>query len=183
LVLRQFCHLYAERVPDDTTLLRWANLIQPSPVHTLLHHIVYLAQQLNLTKGRKVYIDGTVVETNIRYPIGSTLLGDGIRVLTRVLRRAKHLVGTMAEAKPDIFRDIFRDRTRSARRDMKILIDTARQRGEEAASKLKTAYTMVLSITQAVVSQAKKAIELLKRKSKCQWKKTQKNAQMCRRPT
>jgi hypothetical protein len=30
LVLRQFCRLGLERAPDDTTLLRWANLIQPA---------------------------------------------------------------------------------------------------------------------------------------------------------
>jgi IS5 family transposase len=30
LILRQFCRVYAESVPDDTTLLRWANLIQPA---------------------------------------------------------------------------------------------------------------------------------------------------------
>ncbi|MCA1837471.1 MAG: transposase [Actinobacteria bacterium] len=27
LVLRQFCRVYLERVPDDTTLIRWTNLI------------------------------------------------------------------------------------------------------------------------------------------------------------
>src|SRR3712207_3719169 len=30
LVLRQFCRVYLEKVPDDTTLLRWANLIEPA---------------------------------------------------------------------------------------------------------------------------------------------------------
>src|SRR5215470_7804656 len=29
LVLRQFCRVYLEKVPDDTTLIRWANLIRP----------------------------------------------------------------------------------------------------------------------------------------------------------
>jgi transposase, IS5 family len=29
LVLRQFCRVYLQSVPDDTTLLRWANLIGP----------------------------------------------------------------------------------------------------------------------------------------------------------
>jgi transposase, IS5 family len=29
LVLRQFCRLYLEPCPDDTTLIRWANLIGP----------------------------------------------------------------------------------------------------------------------------------------------------------
>ena len=32
LVLRQFCRVYLEKVPDDTTLIRWANLIQPDDV-------------------------------------------------------------------------------------------------------------------------------------------------------
>jgi IS5 family transposase len=29
LVLRQFCRVYFNEVPDDTTLIRWAGLIQP----------------------------------------------------------------------------------------------------------------------------------------------------------
>ena len=29
LVLRWFCRLYFESVPDDTTLIRWAGLVQP----------------------------------------------------------------------------------------------------------------------------------------------------------
>src|SRR5262245_38301414 len=36
LVLRQFCRVYLEKVPDDTTLIRWANLIQPTTLHGLL---------------------------------------------------------------------------------------------------------------------------------------------------
>ncbi len=40
LVLRQFCRVYLERVPDDTTLIRWANLIQPDTLHQLLDHVV-----------------------------------------------------------------------------------------------------------------------------------------------
>src|SRR5215210_7330063 len=46
LVLRQFCRVYLERVPDDTTLIRWANLIQPETLHQLLDHVVDLARQL-----------------------------------------------------------------------------------------------------------------------------------------
>ena len=35
LVLRQFCRVYFEQVPDDTTLMRWANQLQPE---TLVHN-------------------------------------------------------------------------------------------------------------------------------------------------
>jgi len=161
LVLRQFCRVYAQQVPDDTTLLRWANLIQPTTLHTLLDYVVNMAQKLRVTHGRKLRVDGTVVETNIRYPVDSTLLGDGVRVLTRILRRAKQLVGKMGKI-DKAKSTIFRDRTRSIRRDMKTLMDAARQRGEEAAARLHSAYTKVLTVTRAVVAQAKQAKELLK---------------------
>src|SRR5215217_1541814 len=39
LVLRQFCRLYLEPAPDATTLLRWANLIQPATLHSFLDHV------------------------------------------------------------------------------------------------------------------------------------------------
>src|SRR6476469_10418366 len=91
LVLRQFCRIYFERVPDASTLIRWANLIQPTTLHQLLDHIVDLARQLKVTRGRKLRIDGTVVETNIHHPSDSTLLYDGVRVLGRTLRKAKQI--------------------------------------------------------------------------------------------
>src|SRR5688500_8202525 len=85
LVLRQFCRVYAERGPDDTTVLRWANLIQPATLHHLLDHVVELARSLKVTHGRQLRIDGTVVATNIHHPTDSTLPYDGVRVLSRTL--------------------------------------------------------------------------------------------------
>src|ERR671933_521531 len=76
LVLRQFCRVYAARVPAATTLLRWANLIQPATLQQLLDHVVDLAQQNKVTRGRKLRLDSTVVATTIHYPVDSTLLAD-----------------------------------------------------------------------------------------------------------
>src|SRR2546422_141863 len=81
---------------------------------------------------RTLRIDGTVVETNIHYPVDSTLLGDGVRVLSRTIRRAKRLIGG-ASGRP---RSLFRDRSRSVRRVMQDLITTARRRGEQAQHQL-----------------------------------------------
>src|SRR5215207_1533452 len=106
LVLRQFCRVYLRPVPDDTTLIRWANLIQPATLRRLLDHVVGLARSFKVTRGRKLRIDGTVVETDIHHPTDSTLLHDGVRVLSRALRRAKGLVGGAA----DLGRKVFRDR-------------------------------------------------------------------------
>jgi transposase, IS5 family len=150
LVLRQFCRLYTARVPDDTTLLRWANLIRPATLQQLFDHVVDLARQHHITRGRKLRLDSTVVETNIRYPVDSTLLADGVRVLTRTIQRAKPLLQqTVARA-----HTLFRDRTRSVRRVTKQLIDAARRRGEQAAQDMQDSYHQLLALTQQVVQQA-----------------------------
>ena len=77
LVLRQFCRLGLERAPDDTTLLRWANLLQPATLDALLDHVVALARQLRVTRGRKLRVDSTVVGTAIRHPTEASLRRSG----------------------------------------------------------------------------------------------------------
>jgi len=57
LVLRWFCRVYFEHVPDDTTLLRWAQLIRPETMHALNDRVVELAVQAKVIKGRKLRED------------------------------------------------------------------------------------------------------------------------------
>ena len=40
-----------------------------------------------VVQGRKMRLDTTVVESNIHYPTDSSLLGDGVRVLTRSMQQ------------------------------------------------------------------------------------------------
>src|SRR3954447_21784038 len=65
LVLRQFCRVYLEKVPGDTTLIRWANTLGPETVERLNDRVVQLARSLKVTRGRKLRVDTTAVETNI----------------------------------------------------------------------------------------------------------------------
>ena len=51
LVLRQFCRVYVAPVPDQSTLHRWAKLLQPATLHRLLDHLVHLACQLKMHPG------------------------------------------------------------------------------------------------------------------------------------
>jgi IS5 family transposase len=127
LVLRWFCRVYFQRVPDATTLLRWAHTIQPATLQPLLDRVVVLAGQAKVTKGRKLRLDGTVVQTTIHHPTDSSLLTDGVRVLSRVIRRAKRLVGDRLEG----VRDAFRTRSRTMRRGLQTLHRLARRKGEE----------------------------------------------------
>jgi transposase, IS5 family len=160
LVLRQVCRLYLEPVPDDTTLIRWANLIGPETVAALNDRVVDLARALKVTRGRKLRIDATVVETNIHHPTDSRLLGDGVRVLSRLLRRAKAVLGAGAA----LGREVFRTRTRSVRRLAQQLHRVARRQGEEAAEELRQAYAKLIDIAAASRAQAERVCDALQQR-------------------
>jgi len=158
LVWRQFCRVYAEAVPDETTLIRWANLIQPATLHRLLDHVVTRARALKVTRGRKRRIDGTVVATTIHHPTDSTLLDDGVRVLGRTLTRARNRL----QATPAVARARFRDRTRRAKRQMNRIMAAARPRGTAAADRMHTADQHLLAIARAPVRQAQQVGPMLR---------------------
>jgi len=146
LVLRRFCRLYFESVPDDTVLIRWARRIQPQTLEMLNDRVTTIATQWKLTRGRKLRTDGTVVETNIHYPTDSSLLYDGVRVLSRTLQQAQQVLRATAT----LAKDVFRDRTRSAKRAAR-QIGRQAQRGQEA---LKATYCRLLRTAQASLRQA-----------------------------
>ena len=68
-------------------------------------------------------VDTTVVETNIHYPSDSSLMGDGVRVLTRAMRRITKIAGAVGTK--------LRDRSRSVK--LRVL-DIARAPGAVAMS-------------------------------------------------
>jgi transposase, IS5 family len=130
IVLRQFCRLYLEPAPDDTTLIRWANQIGSETVASLNERAVELARSLKVSRGRKLRVDSMVVETNIHHPTDSALLSDGVRVLSRLLRRAKKALPI--EVAHQLGKDAFRTRNGSVRRVAQQLHRIARRKGEKA---------------------------------------------------
>lgn len=52
LRLRQFCRVYLQEVPDDTTVIRWANQIQLQTLEQFNQRILQLAVERKVTKGR-----------------------------------------------------------------------------------------------------------------------------------
>lgn len=158
LVLRWFCRVYLNPVPDHTTLNRWALLIQPETLHAFNKRITAIATQLKVTRGRKLRTDGTVVETNIAYPRDSKLLADGVRVISRTLKRAKALAQETAQ----LGAETFRDRTRSARYQARRIANRARQRSAAAKTDMQKAYRRLVKVTRASVKQARTVLEMLK---------------------
>lgn len=153
LVLRRFCRVYFEKVPDDTVLIRWANTIQPETLQALNERVVALAVEQRVTRGRKLRTDGTVVETNIHYPTDSSLLADSVRVLSRTLKRAQAIVEDTAE----LGKQVFRDRTRSAKRAARAIGRAARQSSQATQQ----TYRKLVDITRASVKQARQVLDAL----------------------
>jgi IS5 family transposase len=160
IVLRQFCRLYLEAAPEDTTLIRWANQIGSETLAALNERAVELARSLKVTRGRKLRVDAMVIETNVHHPTDSALLGDGVRVLSRLLRRASKTLPS--EEIDRLGKEIFRTRNRSVRRTAQRLHSIARRKGEKAKEELKEAYQKLIGITQASRAQAGRVVEALR---------------------
>lgn len=161
ITLRQFCRVYLNAVPDDTTLIRWANLIQPQTLHQLLDHVVTLACRLKVTRGRKLRTDGTVVESNIHYPTDSSLLVDGVRVLSRTLARARRVIEATASQAGQAAQGQFRNRWRSARNTARAIGDATRRGMKETDDRCRKAYHKLVDITRASVRQAQATVQML----------------------
>ena len=164
LVLRWFCRVYFQRVPDDTTLIRWAQTIRPETVHTLNDRVVHLARQAKVTSGRKLRLDATCVPTNIHHPTDSGLLVDSVRVLSRFVQRAKPLVeGTLTSVK-----QACRSRVRSARRAAQSLHRQLRRKGEQKEEQQRVLYQKLISTAEHMVRQAEQVATCLKAQPEAQ---------------
>jgi IS5 family transposase len=147
LVYRAFCRIDCERVPDAKTLIRLSHLLGPDILKGLVERLVALARQRHVIRGLRLRVDTTVVETNIHYPTDSTLLADGVRVLTRTLKQLRTAVTD------GVVR--LRDRTRSVARRVFGIVQLSRHaRQEPVKTRMRTLYRELMGHTRAVVRQA-----------------------------
>src|ERR1700692_1187648 len=91
LVYRDFTRVGAAKMPDAKTMGRWGVAMGPPVIHQI--RIVQVTRAHDIVQGCRMRIDTTVVENNIHYPTDSSLLGDGVRVLTRTMRKITQLTG------------------------------------------------------------------------------------------
>jgi transposase, IS5 family len=129
----------------------------PESLTALHERVVELARSLKVTRGRKLRADSLVVQTTIHHPTDSGLISDGVRVLSRVLRRAKAVVGQVTA----LSQAAFRSRMRSVRRLVHRLHRLARRKGEEATAQLQLAYGRRLTVARKTQAQAAKVCVVL----------------------
>jgi transposase, IS5 family len=149
LVYRQFTRVGAGKVPDAKTLGKLGVALGPQIIEQLHQRVVAIAQEHKIVQGRRMRVDTTVVETNIHYPTDASLLGDGVRVLTRTMKKIERLAGA-AGAK-------LRNRMRSTQRCLVHIGRASRSfRTEHGKQRLSQCYGRLLAITGRVVGQAKR---------------------------
>jgi IS5 family transposase len=161
LVLRQFGRVYLESVPDDTTLIRWAQHVGPETLQRLNDRVVQLARAAKVTRGRKLRVDTTAVETEIHYPTDSGLIGDGVRVISRLLRRAKTALGEAASG----LATAFRSRVRTVRKLSQQRHRLARRQGDQGRAARKDAYVRLITTAKHTKAQAERVLKVLKERA------------------
>jgi len=144
LVYRMFTRIDAGEVPDAKTILKIARALGPEVIEQLHRQVVEVAKRAGVTHGRRFRIDTTVVETNVHYPTDSSLLQDGVRVLTRTVQRASAVLGDP--------RRRVRDRRRSVGR--RVLIIGRQARSPETRDALVRSYRQLMATTRAVIRDA-----------------------------
>ncbi len=155
LSLRQFCRVYLNRVPVDTTLIRSANVIQPKTLEKFNERIMQLAVERKVTQGRKLRTDGTVVESHIHAPSDNRLLADGVRVLARTVVRAKKLV-------KQIVQEPFEDFTQAAKQLARQIGETLHKKTEAAKSAGRQQYQALLEMTRKTIEAARQTKKQLR---------------------
>ena len=148
LVYRNFTRVGGAKMPDAKTMGRWGVALAPQVIEQIHDRIVKIARDKGVADGRRMRVDTTVVETNIHYPTDSSLLGDGVRVLTRTMKKITKIAGK-AGAK-------LRDRSRGVKLRVLDIARAARSKAKQSQEKLKRAYGQLLNSTSRVVGQAKR---------------------------
>ncbi len=148
--LRWFCRIgMAEEGFKKSALNRNIKAISDQTWEMVNRDILEYAKKEGIEKGRKVRTDCTCVESNIHQPWDSTLLGDCVRVLTRLIVRSRDEFGLKVPQ--------FSNHNRRAKRRMLAVMNA---KGKKPR---KVAYVDLLKITGKVRGYAHAAAQMIKK--------------------
>lgn len=145
LTYRWFCRLQPNQRVSRATLNDNIKAISPETMEALNRMIVKSACNEGLETIRKVRTDCTVVGSNIHKPTDSSLLADSVRVVTRLLTKARAHCSQV----------LFKNHTRVAKRRALRILDA------KNAEKRYKPYCDLIDITTKTVDYAERAIVAL----------------------
>lgn len=146
--IRRFCQIgIADKGFKKSVLNKNIKALSEKTWQAVNQDLIGYANDRKIEKGRQVRIDCTVVESNIHPPSDSSLLWDSVRVLTRLLHRAKDDYG---------LRQLhFQDHRRRAKKRM-VAIQYAKNNKAR-----KPMYKDLLKVSRQCIGYAHSAIDLI----------------------
>ncbi|MGB6013058.1 MAG: ISNCY family transposase [Desulfobacterales bacterium] len=145
--LRRFCRIgFADKGFKKSALNANIKSLSDETWEIIFRDLLGQAEQEGIEKGRKVRIDSTVVESNIHKPFDSVQLFDCVRVLTRLLQKARDHFGAKV---------IFSDHQRRAKRRM---VGIQYAKGDKQRQ---PRYKDLLKVTRKVIGYARSAEGIL----------------------
>ena len=145
--IRRFMRIgIADKGFKKSTLNNNIKALSPQTWEAINEQLVQYAAEEKIEKAREVRIDCTVVESNIHEPTDSSLLWDSVRVLTRLLHRAKEDYG---------LRILFQDHSRRAKRRLLGIMNSRSKKDR------KRKYADLIKVTDKTINYAHKAIEAI----------------------
>src|SRR5436309_8693130 len=142
LLYRRFTCFYEDPIPDFSSFSRTFGLFGKDGTAQLHARVVQIAREQSVVRGLKLRTDTTAVETNIHYPTDSSLLADGIRVLTRGLKR---IGGACQSGALKVV-----DHERAAKRRVLEICRAAKTLTEAGREKLKQSYGKLIALTREI---------------------------------
>jgi len=151
LVYRRFTHFDADLTPDFSVFSRSFALLSPAVTAEIHHRVVSLACEHGVAQGRRLRTDSTVVESNVHFPTDSSLLGDGIRVLSRSLQRIA------SECKSGALQVV--NHGRAVKHRLLEINRAAKSLTEVNQQRMRDSYQKLVGLTRSVVRQAHRAVQ------------------------
>ena len=145
---RRFCRLgWSDPEPSKSALAAAIKAVRAQTLEGINRKLMTIAARQGIETGSKVRVDTTVVESLIHEPADSELLWDGVRVLTRLMRRARKLLGARCPG--------FAQRLRRAQRRRLGVLNAKNQRARRRV------YRDLLRVTGEVVGWAHQVAQAL----------------------
>ena len=145
--LRRFMRIgIADKGFKKSVLNKNVKALSPQTWEAINGQLVDYAGEEKIEKGREVRIDCTVVESNIHEPTDSSLPLDSVRVLTRLLHRAKEDFA---------LRVSFQDHTRRAKRRLLGIMNSRSKKDR------KIKYADLIKVTNKSIGYAQSSIEAI----------------------
>lgn len=153
LLYRKFTRFNEASIPKYCTFSRVFALLNRETTRAIHSRIVAKATEAQIAPGRKLRTDTTVVETNIHHPTDSSLLGDGVRVLTRGLKRIADQCDAGALKVVN--------HARAVKYRLLEICRAAKDRTQAGQERLKTGYAKLLDLGRNVLKEATGVIDRL----------------------